>query len=100
MYALIENSIEAHASLIQIELSTSNSFILIDIKDNGTGIYTNNNDYIFDKNFTFKKPGHFGLGLFLAKNWLDSISSKLDYLEKDSLMRISIPYNKVMNNVF
>lgn len=96
MYALIENSIEAHASLIQIELSTSNSSILIDIKDNGTGINTNSNDYIFDKNFTFNKPGHCGLGLFLAKNWLESISSKLDYLEKDSLMRISIPYNKVM----
>lgn len=98
MYALIENSIEANASIITIVLKTINGSVVIDIKDNGKGLNCSVDDYIFDKNFSYNKPGHYGLGLFLAKNWLESISSKLDFIKKENLMRISIPYNKEICN--
>jgi hypothetical protein len=92
MYALIENSIEIKASIIQINISNSFEYIYIDIKDNVKGIPERINKYLFDKNFSFNKNGHFGLGLYIAKNWLESVSSKLEYISKHQMMRIIIPY--------
>lgn len=91
MYALIENSIEASATEIQIKISNSSKSMNIEINDNGVSIPRKIEKYITDKNFSYNKPGHFGLGLYIAKNWLESVSSKLEYVKEDKTMKIVIP---------
>jgi signal transduction histidine kinase len=91
MYALIENSIEANANIVEILIKNSDNEIYIEIKDNGKELPEKIQKYIFDKNFSFNKPGHFGLGLYIAKNWLESVSCKIDYVKENKIMRVIIP---------
>jgi signal transduction histidine kinase len=90
---LIRNSIQARASIISIKITTVNGFAIVDISDNGKGISPENQNKIFDSNFTTKEKG-LGLGLKLIKRFLENtngeiklISSSLDGTE----FRIRIP---------
>lgn len=91
MYALIENSIEANATVVEISIKNCEDELYIEIKDNGKELPVKIQKYIFDKNFSFNKPGHFGLGLYIAKNWLESVSCKIVYMKENKIMRIIIP---------
>ena len=91
MYALIENSIEANATIVEISIKNCENELYIEIKDNGKELPVKIQKYIFDKNFSFNKPGHFGLGLYIAKNWLESVSCKIIYMKENKIMRIIIP---------
>ena len=91
MYALIENSIEANATVVEISIKNCEDELYIEIKDNGKELPVKIQKYIFDKNFSFNKPGHFGLGLYIAKNWLESVSYKIVYMKENKIMTIIIP---------
>lgn len=91
MFALIENSIEANATVVEISIKNCEDELYIEIKDNGKELPVKIQKYIFDKNFSFNKPGHFGLGLYIAKNWLESVSCKIVYMKENKIMRIIIP---------
>lgn len=91
MFALIENSIEANATVVEISIKNCEDELYIEIKDNGKELPVKIQKYIFDKNFSFNKPGHFGLGLYIAKNWLESVSCKIIYMKENKIMRIIIP---------
>lgn len=91
MYALIENSIEANATIVEISIKNCENELYIEIKDNGKELPVKIQKYIFDKNFSFNKPGHFGLGLYIAKKWLESVSCKIHYLKENKIMRVIIP---------
>ena len=91
MFALIENSIEANATVVEISIKNCEDELYIEIKDNGKELPVKIQKYIFDKNFSFNKPGHFGLGLYIAKNWLESVSCKIVYMKENKILRIIIP---------
>ena len=91
MFALIENSIEANATVVEISIKNCEDELYLKIKDNGKELPVKIQKYIFDKNFSFNKPGHFGLGLYIAKNWLESVSCKIIYMKENKIMRIIIP---------
>lgn len=72
----IRNSIQADASNIIIELHKVDSFILIDINDDGVGIPPENISKIFKIDFSTKKQG-MGIGLKLAKRFIDGIGGEI-----------------------
>ncbi len=90
---LIRNSIQAHSTIITIELNKENSGIDIQIKDNGKGIPKESQNKIFESNFTTKETG-MGLGLKLAKRFLEGIGGEIILLnsnESGTIFKISIP---------
>ena len=92
IYAIIENSIESNSTEIKFILSNNENYIYVDIIDNGEGIPFEIVEFLFEKNFSYKKNGHDGLGLYIAKNWLKSIYCNLIFCFEDKKMRIEIPY--------
>lgn len=72
---IIRNSIQAGSDLIQFRL-TINEFYILTITDNGKGIEESNIDKIFKKDFSTKDTG-MGIGLKLAKRFIDSIGGKI-----------------------
>jgi signal transduction histidine kinase len=90
---LIRNSIQADASKITINLKEKDGFYKLLFIDNGQGIKEEIKDKIFEANFTTKKQG-MGLGLSLAKRFLESIKGEIKLLstsEFGSTFLISIP---------
>jgi nitrogen fixation/metabolism regulation signal transduction histidine kinase len=90
---LIRNSIQADASKITINLKEEDGFYKLLFTDNGHGIKEEIKDKIFEANFTTKKQG-MGLGLSLAKRFLESIKGEIELLstsEFGSTFLISIP---------
>jgi two-component system, NtrC family, nitrogen regulation sensor histidine kinase NtrY len=79
---LIRNSIQANATVLNIEVEEIENRYAITIKDNGAGIPEKIQEKIFDKNFTTKIKG-MGIGLKLAKKFIDSISGRI-YLKNSS----------------
>lgn len=73
---LIRNSVQANASSIKINYTSGNDFHIINIIDNGKGIEPEVANKIFDANFTTKVKG-MGLGLSMAKNFMESISGEI-----------------------
>lgn len=73
---LVRNSLQADATEILIELSKTESRIILSVTDNGRGINEENRKKIFDTNFTTKEKG-MGLGLKLAKKFMDSIKGSI-----------------------
>jgi len=71
---LLKNAIQAIPTIrrgeIQITLRHTDQQVIIDIKDNGTGITEEDRDKLFVPNFTTKNTG-MGLGLAIAKNIID-----------------------------
>lgn len=72
---LIRNSIQAKASSITIRVICENGFANIDVLDNGKGVAPENQNKIFDANFTTKEKG-LGLGLKLIKRFMDNTNGK------------------------
>ena len=73
---LIRNSLQARASEIVFEVKESDDSIILRVWDNGHGIPEEYRDKIFEPNFTTKKEG-MGLGLIMAKSYLESIGAEI-----------------------
>ena len=79
---MIRNSIEAGAKKIEVTLIKENNSCKIRMTDDGAGINNENFEKVFDDNFTTKYGG-MGLGLSLAKRFVESISGSIK-IEKSS----------------
>lgn len=91
---LIRNSLQANSTEVRISLELSENQYLLKVKDNGSGIPPNILDKVFEFNFTTKESGT-GIGLSLAKKYLESINSSIEIErtgEKGTL--IVIRFNK------
>lgn len=82
---LIKNAIQAipawKEGLIEITCQVKNKRIIIEIKDNGTGISPEIQDKLFAPNFTTKNSG-MGLGLAIVKNIVVSNQGKIWFSTK------------------
>ena len=90
---LVRNAIQASASVIDISLNINDKIYIILIKDNGKGIPEESKEKIFDANFTTKAKG-MGLGLKLAKRFLEGINGEILLLEssgKGTTFQLQIP---------
>jgi signal transduction histidine kinase len=97
---LIRNSIQANANFIILRLSSEEDNYLVEIIDNGNGIPEGIKEKIFETNFTTKKKG-MGIGLKLAKRFLESITGDIYLIESDrngTSFGIRIPKLKPVNN--
>jgi len=96
IYPVIENAIDARASNIIILLTNDADSIYIDISNDGDEIESKISNFLFDNNFSYKKDSiHHGLGLNITKNWLESISCKIQYMEYARNFRITIPHKHI-----
>lgn len=73
---LVRNSLQAEASFVNVTLSVNSDMCGIRIEDNGTGISPMNLERIFENNFTTKPQG-MGLGLTMAKKFIESIGGDI-----------------------
>ena len=93
---MIRNSIQANATDITIRLKAKDDNYSLIIVDNGEGISYEIKDKIFDINFTTKEKG-MGLGLKLARRFLEGVNGKIHLVESGSsgtTFEITIPkYN-------
>ena len=90
---LVRNAIQASASVIDITLNANGNIYEVLVKDNGKGIPEESKEKIFDANFTTKTKG-MGLGLKLAKRFLEGINGKIILLEssgKGTAFQLQIP---------
>ncbi len=90
---LVRNAIQASASVIDISLNINDNIYIILVRDNGKGIQEESKEKIFDANFTTKAKG-MGLGLKLAKRFLEGINGKIILLEsseKGATFQLQIP---------
>ena len=90
---LIRNSIQAKANVITIKLSIESLYSIIDISDDGIGVTPENQNKIFETNFTTKEKG-LGLGLKLIKRFLENTGGEIKLLSSSStgtVFRIKIP---------
>lgn len=82
---LIKNAIQAipawKEGLVEIACVIKNKHIIIEIKDNGTGISPEIQDKLFTPNFTTKNSG-MGLGLAIVKNIVTSNQGKIWFSTK------------------
>jgi two-component system, NtrC family, nitrogen regulation sensor histidine kinase NtrY len=93
---LIRNAIQAGASEIKLIISRDINFCNMFITDNGKGIPLEIKDKIFDQNFTTKISG-MGLGLKLAKRFLDGIGGSIELVENNKLkttFKVSFPISQ------
>jgi len=92
----IRNSIQAESTKIIINLSQSGQNYKILIEDNGNGIPSDVREKVFNSNFTTKEKG-MGLGLFLAKRYVESLDGKISLLRSSkngTTFKILIPLDK------
>lgn len=97
---MVRNSIQADASLINIQIASDAESYKIIISDNGKGISENNKSKIFEANFTTKEKG-MGLGLKLAKRFLEGINGSIKLINTGSNgaeFEITIPKLKIKEN--
>lgn len=93
---LLNNSLEAsknRAPEIEICLSKDESFINIEISDNGGGIDSEDLPRILEGEYTSKKDG-FGLGVKGVKKWLTDINGKFEISSQlgfGTTVKIKIP---------
>jgi len=90
---LIRNSIQARASIINIDLSIEDGNSIINIADNGNGIPPEIQNKIFEANFTTKERG-LGLGLKLIKRFLENTNCEIKLISSNvsgTIFGIKIP---------
>ena len=80
---LVRNSIQANASKITLHLNKNGESYSLTIEDNGEGIEDQFKNEIFKLNFTTKEKG-MGLGLKLAKRFIESINGKILLKKSDA----------------
>jgi signal transduction histidine kinase len=89
----IRNSIQAGAINVEISLQKEDENIVLLISDDGKGIAPENEDKIFESNFTTKASG-MGLGLKLAKRYIENTGGSIS-IEKGrpegAAFRITFP---------
>ena len=93
MINFIRNSMQAESTIIKINLDQVKKEYQLLIEDNGKGISTKDREKIFNSNFTTKEKG-MGLGLFLAKRYIESLEGKLSLLKSSKIgttFKIIIP---------
>lgn len=98
---LVDNAIKYSDTAPHIDISTKNegSFLVIDIKDNGIGIDTNEQKQIFDKFYRVPKGNvhdvkGFGIGLNYVKVMIDQHGGKISVksnISKGSTFTIRLP---------
>ena len=64
---------------IYIQLSKKESFYLVAVKDNGSGMTDEVKEKVFQPNFTTKSTGA-GLGLAMVKQIIDSHQGKISFV--------------------
>lgn len=77
---MVRNSIQAGADKIILKIYSDDENCFLTIEDNGRGIPLEIRDKIFEQNFTTKSAG-MGIGLKLAKRFLDGIGGEIKLLE-------------------
>jgi signal transduction histidine kinase len=98
----IRNSIQANAKRIEFIISEDEKNIIILISDDGAGIPIKIKHKIFEPNFTTKGKG-MGLGLKLAKRFIEGINGSIAVLDKNepgAMFEIKIPKSQIqlLNN--
>ncbi len=80
---LIKNAIQSIEDEGVVEISTNlkDNFIIVRIKDNGTGISPEVMKHLFTPNFSTKSSG-MGLGLAIAKKSLDDMKASISFESK------------------
>jgi signal transduction histidine kinase len=89
---IIRNSIQAGSDIISVKLNERDDYFQIRIIDNGTGIDKKYIDKVFNDNFTTKSSG-MGLGLAMAKRFIEQISGKIiveETSEKGTIVLIEL----------
>lgn len=78
----IKNAVEAMAGVnersLEIKTSCEEGYVVIEVKDQGTGIAPEVREKMFEPFFTTKGEGHPGLGLCLLKSVLEKHKGNLD----------------------
>ena len=96
---LVENSVKYGAQHITIDLEEEATHVKIQVSDDGIGINEEDRPFIYDKFFRSgdenkrEKPGT-GLGLFIAKQFIELHQGTLTYKEqlpKGSIFTITLP---------
>lgn len=96
---LVENSVKYGAQHIAIDLEEEATRVKIQVSDDGIGINEADRPFIYDKFFRSgdenkrEKPGT-GLGLFIAKQFIELHQGTLTYKEqlpKGSIFTITLP---------
>lgn len=98
---LIRNAMQAGATKINIELSKVDDYYQVLFSDNGKGITEEVRTKIFNENFTTKKQG-MGLGLSLAKRFIESINGEIELYSTSSngtTFKIIIPVYPHSNKI-
>lgn len=93
---LIRNSIQAKSRNINITITIENNFSIIDLSDDGVGILAENQNKIFETNFTTKEKG-LGLGLKLIKRFLENTGGDIKLIsssDSGTVFRIRIPLKR------
>ena len=96
---LVENSIKYGAQHVVIELEEATNRVIIQVADDGIGINEADRPFIYDKFYRSgdenkrEKPGT-GLGLFIAKQFIELHQGTLIYKEQlpnGSIFTITLP---------
>jgi signal transduction histidine kinase len=80
---LVRNSIQASSSIINIIVKEEENCYKILVRDNGKGIPEESKEKIFNPDFTTKEKG-MGIGLKLARRFLEGINGGINLLESSS----------------
>ena len=80
---ILNNSIEADCTKVDLKLSSTDGFIQIDIHDNGSGVPEELKPSLFNFGKTQGKKEGTGYGLFHAREFLRSWGGSIDLLDPD-----------------
>lgn len=100
---LLKNSVQAikgkEDALVQLFLSESNDFFIVEIIDNGVGIAPKNRAKIFTPNFTTKKAGT-GIGLMMSKKIVETHKGEIFFeskLNEGTTFTVKLPKYKAQD---
>ena len=89
---LLNNAVQAldEQGEIDVSISSDSKFVIIQIKDSGSGIPDENLDKIFEPMFTTKKTGT-GLGLVICKSIVEQHGGTITVSNKPTTFTIKLP---------
>jgi len=89
---LLNNAVQAldEQGEIDVSISSDSKFVIIQIKDSGSGIPDENLDKIFEPMFTTKKTGT-GLGLVICKSIVEQHGGTISVSNKPTTFTIKLP---------
>ena len=89
---LLNNAVQAldGQGEIDVSVSSDSKFVIIQIKDSGSGIPDENLDKIFEPMFTTKKTGT-GLGLVICKSIVEQHGGTISVSNKPTTITIKLP---------